>query len=349
MKVQSPKIAVSRHVVTRWVLALSLCLLVFTAHAQAPQTEPASDNEINTDCTDLFPNDPLSKPPAEFFSFLDAPQKTISSGLESMAKSIDEFFANEKVFYESSGSYVRYSIDSLFEEGGRITSVGKLDVSLHLPRTEQKLKLVLESDPLEKQSTLERATSVTPPSQETQKNYYAGLQSEFGEEKKWRFKPSVGLKLHFPLEYYFRMRAFRDVNFSKWNLHLIESVYWYDTTGAGFDSQMQWDHLLGDNLLFRSDSLVRNTEEYQRFDLSQVFSITQTLSERRAITYSIGFFGNSEPNIHATDYVVQARYRQIVHGNFLFMELVPQVRYRIDYAFTQEDSLLVRFEWLFQQ
>jgi len=328
-----------------------LSLILFASSVLAQTTEPTQSNgdDINTDCTDLFPEDSEPKPSPEFFSFLDTPQKAISSGLESMAQSIDEFFANEKVFYESSGSYVRYSIDSLFEEGGQITTVGKLDVNLRLPRTERKLKLVLESDPVEKQSTIERATSVPTSDQPTEKNYYAGLQSEFGKQNKWRFKPSVGLKLHFPIEYYFRLRAFRDFNFAKWNLRLTESAYWYDTTGAGFDSEMEWNRLIDDDLLFRSNSLVRNTEEYKRFDLSQTFSITQTLTERRAIIYSISFFGNSEPNIHATDYIIQARYRQMIHHDYFFMELVPQVRYRIDNAFTEEDSLLVRFEWLFKK
>lgn len=336
-----------RHV--RRILALSLSLFTLSALAQTGPSDQTEDNLINIDCTDLFPEDSAPKASPEFFSFLDAPQKTLSSGLESMAKYIDEFFANEKVFYESTGSYVRYSVDSLFEEGGRITTVGKLDVSLRLPRTEQKLKLVLESDPVEKQSTIERATAVPPSGQTTEQNYYAGLQSEFGKAKRWRFKPSVGLKLHFPIDYYVRLRAFRDFNFSKWNLRLTESAYWYDSTGAGFDSVMEWNRLVDKNLLFRASSLVRNTEEYQRFDLSQSFSLTHALSERRAITYSISFFGISEPNIHATDYIIQARYRQMVHHNYFFMELVPQVRYRLEYAFTQEDSLLVRFEWLFKQ
>ena len=345
---QDFKIIPGKQAAVRLIIALICLSLALCVQAQTTQTVPTDNEEINTDCTDLFPEDSRPKPP-EFFSFLDTPQKKISSGLETMARSIDEFFANEKVLYRSSGSSLRYSIDSLFEEGGRVTTVGKLDISLHLPRTEQKLKLVLESDPVEKQTNIERATTGKASTEETQQSYYAGLQSQFGKKNKWRFKPSVGLKLHFPPEYYFRMRAFRDINFSQWTLHLTESAYWYDTTGAGFDSEMAWDHLINDNLLFRASSLVRNTEEYKRFDLSQIFSISQTLSQRRAITYAIGFFGNSEPNMHATDYLIQARYRQVVHSNYFFMELVPQIRYRIDYAFTQEDSLLLRFEWLFQK
>jgi hypothetical protein len=31
------------------------------------------------------------------------------------------------------------------------------------------------------------------------------------------------------------------------------------------------------------------------------------------------------------------------------MEVVPQMRFRSDYDFTREDSLLLRFEWLFQK
>jgi hypothetical protein len=345
---QQLKIVPGKLAAVRWIIALICLAPTLCVQAQPTPTLPADYDEINTDCTDLFPEDSQPKPP-EFFSFFDTPQKTISSGLESMARSIDEFFANEKVLYRSSGSSLRYSIDSLFEEGGRVTTVGKLDISLHLPRTEQKLKLVLESDPVEKQTNIERATTGKATTEETGQSYYAGLQSQFGKKNKWRFKPSIGLKLHFPPEYYFRMRAFRDINFTQWTLHLTESAYWYDTTGAGFDSEMAWDYLLEKNLLFRASSLVRNTEEYKRFDLSQIFSITHTLSNRRAITYSIGFFGNSDPTIHATDYLIQARYRQIVHSNYFFMELVPQIRYRIDYGFTEEDSLLVRFEWLFQK
>jgi hypothetical protein len=341
---------VCRHRFHLWVIPLLLCLLAANVLAQESPSAPLPNEEnINIDCTDLFPEVRSDEAPSSIFSFLDTPQKTISAGVESVAQSMDEFFANEKVLYDSSGSYIRYSLDTLWQEGGRFTTVGNLDISLRLPRTEHKLKLVLESNPVEKQNAIDRATTDSNVTQETEKSYYAGLQQDFGREDKWRYRPSLGLKLHFPLEYYFRIRAIRDLHFQKWKLRLTESAYWFDTTGFGFDSNMEWDRLIDDDLLFRSESLVRNTEEYKRFDLSQIFSLTQTLTERRAITYSIGFFGNSEPNIHATDYVLQARYRQILHADYLFLDLVPQIRFRIDNAFTEEDSLLMRLEWLFKR
>jgi hypothetical protein len=347
VRVHCRKIAVSRKVFTRWSLTLLLCLVSVAVLAEEPAaTQPGADT-INTDCTDLFPNDPLSKPPTDIFSFLDYPQHTLYTDLESIARSLDSFFANETVRYDYSGTYARYTLDTSFAEGGETSVIGNLNVSLRLPRTQQKLSLVLESDPLETQSPLQRATTVGT-EQSSNNGVFAGLQKEFGKEEKWRFKPSLGLKLHFPIEYYVRMRAYRDYKFELWNMLLSESIYWYDTTGTGIDSEMTWSHVLDDDLLFSASSLVRYTTQYDRFDLSEVFALTQPLSRRRTITYSIGFFGNTDPTMHITDYVLQARYRQLLHSNYLYMELVPQVRYSIDHAFTQEDSFLLRLEWFFQ-
>ena len=348
MKVHCLKIILSRYICARWILLLMLCLFVFHVHAEEPQGNQANEDEINTDCTDLFPNDPLSKPPTDIFSFLDTPQKAIYGDLESMARYLDSFLSNEQVIYESSTSFARYRLDTLFEEGGQISLIGNLDVSLRLPRTEKKLNLLLESKPPEQQSTLQRATSInTEPS--SNNGIYAGLQKEYGKEDKWRFKPSLGLKLRFPVDYYFRLRALREFDFEDWHMNLTESAYWYHSTGSGLDSEMNWTRLFDDALTFQANSLVRYTEQYERFDLSQVFSIIQPLSRRRAVTYSLDFIGNTEPTMHITDYVLQARYRQLLHGNYLYLELLPQVHYSIENAFTQEDSFLLRLEWYFQR
>lgn len=347
MNVQSSHISSRKQVYLPWIMSLILSLLALHVHAQEEVTNEYDFEEVNIDCTDLFPEDETQD--RGYFSFLDVPHETLSTGLESMARGIDEFFANEKVFYESSGSYVRYSIDNLWEEGGQVSTRGELKISLHLRRTEEKLKVVLESDPVETQDSIERVTKTPGTVTEKDKNYYAGVQREYGQEDKWRFKPSLGIKLHFPIEYYFRVRAYRDFNYEKWKLHLADSVYWFDTTGGGFETTMEWNRLLGENVLFRTGSTLRYTEENEWWDISQVFSIYHTLSERRAITYTFGVFGISKPSIHTTDYVLSARYRQILHSDYLFFEVVPQMRYRVDYGFREEDSILFRLEWLFQR
>ena len=284
-----------------------------------------------------------------FFEFLDAPQRTVSTGIENLAQAIDEFFADEKVLYESSGSYVQLTGDLLFEEPGEVHSRGDIRLRLRIPHTQKKLKLMLESDPDEQRSTVERVANQVPQTDSEDRNLYAGVQAELGKPEKWRIKPSLGLKLRFPVEYYVRLRASRIYQYDKWRLFLSETPYWFDTTGFGFDSNMEWSYPLYDNLLFRSVSVLRYTDARDMFDFAEILSLTHTLSPSRAITYEAVAFADGEPAVHATQYLLLARYRQRVHSDYLFLEIVPQVWYRKEFDFNDEPSLLLRLEFLFQR
>lgn len=337
----------------------SLLILLFLAshtflhHAYADEgLEESSDSTATSeeDCLDPFPeNYSIEEPPAKaFFSFLDTSQRTISSGVKGLAQGIDEFFANEKVYYESTGSYIRLTADTIWEEGGNIGYAGDIRIKLRLPRTQKKLKFTFESDPDEKRDGIERTTDTKPRDAAKEKSYFAGIQADLGKKEKWQIKPSIGVKIRSPLDVYLRLRVNRTYNFINWKMYLAETLYWFDSTGTGFDTSVELDRRLDDDLLFRSASFGRWTNENDYWDLSQVFSITHTLSQRRAITYQAGVYGTSEPTIFATDYLLAVRYRQNIHSNFLFMELVPQILYQKENDFRAEHSFLFRIEMVFQ-
>ena len=283
-----------------------------------------------------------------FFGFLDQPQDTVSSGIESLAQSIDEFYSDEKVKYQSSGSYVQLIGDLMFEEPGEVHGIGDINIRLSVPHTQKKLRLLLESKPEEQRSTVERVTNQVPQSGNNNDGVFLGVQRELGREEKWRFKPSLGLRLRFPIDTYVRLRANRTYQYENWRLYLALTPYWFDSTGFGFDSSMEWSYPLRDNLLFRSYDLLRYTDERDMFDFAHVFSLTHTLSSSRSISYEASMFADMEPTVYATEYVLLVRYRQRVHSDYLFMELVPQVSYRKEFDFNDEPSLLLRIEFLFK-
>jgi len=318
----------------------------------APNNETVIKEENSTEEeTGLFPGGIEQEIEVErkpFFSFLDEPQRYLSSRFEGMARAIDSFFANEQVVYETSGSYVRLRLDSTFSEGGDISSNGDLKIRAHFPVTEKKLKLVLESDPDEKKTEIDRRRDTLPENQD--KSLFAGFQTQFGRTDKWRFKPSLGVKLHSPIEYLLRMKAFRNYQLSdKLSLNLSETLYWFNTTGYGADTNIDLDRILTENILFRSGTFFGYSEFNHYWDLGQTFTLTHILSERRAISYQAGVYGNSDPGIHATDYLLLVRYRQNIHSNYLFLEVAPQILYRKEYDFKAEHSLLLRLEMLFRK
>ncbi len=293
---------------------------------------------------DMEPGEP---PPADeggFFSFLDAPHAAVSSGLNWLTRNMDAFFANEKVFYDATGSYMRFTWDTSWAEGGQLSSVGNLKIKIRLPRTQKKMKLVFASDPVQARDNVDRTVLEQ---KQRDSGLFAGLQADVGKEEGWRYKPSLHIKLRTPVDYLVRIRASRRFPLEDWSLYVSQSVYWFYSTGGGADTQLEFDHQLDADSLFRAAFFARWSDANDDISLSEVISLTHQLSDRRSLSYQAGIYGTNRPGLHVTDYLLQLRYRQRVHSDYLFMELIPEIRYRKDAGFRAEHSLLVRIEMVF--
>ena len=284
-----------------------------------------------------------------FISFLDRPQSAIASSIKSLAITLDEFFTNEKTYYDSSGSYLRLTLDTIFREGGRIDSLDDLDFKLRLPNTEKKLLFVFETESDQFDEDIKQSTKSTPALATTdEKKYVAEVQAVITENKHWRLKPIVGIKTGAIIDPFFRLHMDWNNNIGLWDLHWNETPHWFDSTGWGVDSLFEINRKFTDKILFRSSSyaLWESTVDY--FKLSEVISVFHTLSDKSAILYQAGVYGTSEPKISTTSYLLSIRYRQNIYKDYLFLELVPQVLYQKTTNFAPEHSLLFKLEILFK-
>ena len=283
-----------------------------------------------------------------FFSFLDTPQQVISSGVESFAQTMDEFFSEDRVFYNSSGSYLKFTLDTLFNENGSPVVSADFRLKLRLPHTKEKSRLIIESD-TDKRTDNKNIES----NQKTAKdgsNLFAGFQTTVEKEKSnWGFKPSIGFKLSKRPDLYTKLRLNWQREFNKWSIHWNETAYSFHFAGSGLDSSLEFNRRIYDKNLFRATSLARWTDTNRYFEITQSFSMFHTLSERRAISYYVSSFGISKPVHHATYYLIGANYRQRVHKDYLFFEIIPQVLYQKENDFKSEASLTFRIEMIFKK
>ena len=290
-----------------------------------------------------------SEPDETFFSFLDTPHDYISTGVEGLARNIDEFFSDDKVYYQSSGTYLRLRVDAIINESGDRAYQGDLKFKLRVPNTKKKLKFTLESNPNERPDQILGQGENTPVEAVEEKDYFVGLERTLGKKDAWQFKPSIGIRLSSPIEPYVKFRAKRKYELDKWNLHLHETPYWFDSFGWGFDSYLELNRKITDNDLFRASTFARWTEEIDEFELSQTFSMFHTLSQRRALSYYVGVYGKSEPTVYATHYLLGLTYRQNIHKDYLFLELLPQIKYDKLNDFQSEHSFTLRLEMVFKK
>jgi len=282
-----------------------------------------------------------------FFTFLDQPQQTISSRFKSFVKGTDEFFANEKVFYETTGSYIKLTGEFVQLERGEQGYYSDLKVKLKLPLTQKNLSLLVESNPAG-ENELDKALEPTPQKALEEKDYFAGLQTTIGDEKKWQLKPSVGVKLSDPIDYYARFRLVRDIPLDDGMFKFNETLYWFDSRGWESDTSGEFNLHLTEDVLFRSTTGVNWKEETDISQPRQLFSLTQKISDRRSIAYQTGFYGNNEPITDNTYYLVAVHYRQNIHSDYLFMDLIPQVTYHKENDYHSEFSLTIRMEMVFR-
>lgn len=306
------------------------------------------DATIEEETAEALNEDEEEQPPP-FFLFLDKHQRSVSKRLKRYTQGIDDFFTDSTSIDENTGSYLRITLESLWPEGQGAEFDGSISLKLRLPKLQKKLKLVITSDIEEQKGALEKETGESSPTAEGEdKSFFAGLEKS-AVKGKWKLRPSIGLKIRSPLVFYLRLRANRDVNFEKWIAAFGESLYWFDDeTGFGSDTTMRWDRALSDKFLFRSNSFLRYTNGLDYYEMSQTFSIIHTLSKKRAITYKIGAFGQSEPSIHATTYLISALYRSNIHKDYLFLDIQPQLLFEQENEFKGRNEFFVRLQLFYR-
>jgi len=282
----------------------------------------------------------------EFLDFLDAPHEFISEGVEVMAQEMDLFFADEKVYTETTSSYARLSTQADFDNTGASSFSGDLHLKVDLKKTKKKLKLLLESD-TDRDLQTGTDTSKSPGQDKGTVNFYAALQKEISKKKEWRTKASLGIKLKVPLDPFLRIRAHKNFNFDIWNIRFTETLFWFNSKGSGASSLLEMDYPLTKNLFFRSRTSELWTDFLDYHELEQVFTLYHDITDRRAVSYNIGVYGITEPTTHAVRYYASIGYRQRIHREWLFIEVSPAVTFEKENDFKSERSLMLKLEMVF--
>ncbi len=279
---------------------------------------------------------------------VDSTHEYVSQRFVGFVTDVDHFFGSERNFQESNQSVLQLDLNELMQTGGRREAQMKVRAKLRLPATEQRLHLLLESDPEKNTGGTETATQNRPLSQLfTPNSYGVAVRHEREKEGVWHYSSDLGVKVRAPLEPFARARVSYMKSLDGWRMRTTQSLFWFSQSGAGETTQLDFEHALGDSSLFRATSTATWMHLLQRFDLSQDFSVYQTLDERRALLYEATAVGISHPQAQVNDYILSLRYRQRLNRRWLFLEINPQLHFPKELKFHSSPLLLLRLETLF--
>jgi hypothetical protein len=293
------------------------------------------------------------EPPGRFLRTLERSHDAFSSEVGRFAERIDLFLGGNRVCEDSQESYIHAGVSTVLRENGDVRFDRILRARFDLPNTEDRFKLLIESDPERdfreltspgaRDST--ETTSLTP--RGTGTSLSAALQVALQERRQWRSSLDAGAQMGIPPDPYTRFRLRRSLSSTHWRFTFGETLFWFASLGIGSSTQFDLERQLSSCLLLRSTTEALWKEQEGGLELRQGLTLHHDLSWREVITYKLGATGEAKGDNQFNDWGGAVEYRRRIYKNWLFFSLEPAVLFSRVNDFRAEPSLRFTVDILF--
>jgi hypothetical protein len=267
--------------ITIWTFSNSLSLLLgitilfplklFGTELVGPQLEkPAA---LAPQPVLLTPQTAPQTSKSDSFDSMETSRDYMSGKITSFASYIDRFFGGDRHYQESNETVVQLDLTKLngYRSDHKIDFAAR--ANLRLPVTEGRLHLLVETDPEKNIITEPTPVSrpVAVPGQVTVPASVAlAVRYAAAKEDIWHFNTDWGIKFPIPPKPFVRTRVSYSVPIGReWRLKAAESIYWFNTLGAGETSQLDLEKIISPPLLFRSSTIVTWLNDKQNTPYTQ--------------------------------------------------------------------------------
>jgi hypothetical protein len=144
-----------------------------------------------------------------------------------------------------------------------------------------------------------------------------------------RFDVDLGVDIESPLNPYVKARYQHRHTLGQHNLFNVRhTAFWEDKDGVGFTERIDVDHLLGEDSMVRWRTIGTYSETTDGIDWRSQVTLYYQLSNRRALAFEVGAFGETDHEVEAEDLFVRTIYRQRISRDWLFVDVRPGVAWR---------------------
>jgi hypothetical protein len=317
-----------------WLLS---CLLLGVALLHSAQSQGAE-----------LPEQTPAQP--GFFDPVDAPRDYLAGKFVGFASYVDQFFGEDRAFQESNNSVLQLDITRVVGRGAEQRFVFSGRAKVHLPNMEKRMHLLLETNP-DKNVTGEQPQVKTTAIGQVAgpESYAAAARIENAVETRAHYSADAGIQFQgVNTRPFARGRGRYRVSLEQWQIELAETLFWFNNTGTGATTQLDFERRISEPKLFRASTNGTWLMNTQNFDLRQDLSVFHTMDERSAMLYQTSAIGISRPQWQVTEYVALVAYRYRLHREWMFIELSPQLHYPAATNYRVNPMLSLRLELLLE-
>jgi len=281
-------------------------------------------------------------------------RESVGNWVDNTSRRIDGFFGTDDHMQAKNESYLRFGQEIDWMEGEGTRGDTSLRYRIDLPTSEERLRLVIESDPEESQGTLEeQGSGRLTNDQRDRRSSTLGLDWLESRDKRenWSNRVGAGIRLRLPLDPYARFTSERlwQLGESQWQLESNNRVSWFNN--EGYSARTRWDvgRPLSERRHLRFITTVQWREEEDTLEYSEIAEINHRINRRSALRYSAIAIGESASAPRMTNYYLQTRYRRDIHKGMLFADVIPELHFQRDVSYDPRWAMTLRLEMYFQR
>lgn len=275
---------------------------------------------------------------------IDSAHDRVSSTILLISNRIDSFFGSQRGDDEANGSRLRVFYDHTFVQDKKWQRKTDIRFTLRLPQLENLFKLSFS------RSGGNDTSKNNEVSQEQDKQNEATKRAKvlLIQSKNWHFNTNAGLRIDIPFNPFARARLRRTFTlFDVLEFNPTQEATWFLEEGFGLNFSHDIDYVISSTLLFRIVNSFFWRDETDNVTSSHGPVLFHQLTKRRALSYSLQAVGINKPTFHINNYIASINYRQLLHKDWLFLQVTPSLSFPETRQWKEEYALFVRLEAVF--
>lgn len=263
--------------------------------------------------------------------------ETVSKTIGNWSTNIDSFLSGTQS-REPSDSYLEVRFGSVLSGSDR-TGFFDFRTRLKLPNTQDRLRLIVESEP----------DSLAPESlrgESSQQNgvVNSALKSNISAAVRY-IKDDIGLdvdtgiRVDFPLDPFLRLRLKQGEVNGSWRWWQNQEAFAYYSKGIGARYALGLGYAKTPTLNFGTDFGVTWLDKDGLFYVRENFLIQHRLDEKNRLGYQLSFLQSGQHSIESDSFLYNVQYERLLYKDWLIGQIRPQFTHEADDDYEGKFSL----------
>lgn len=286
---------------------------------------------------------------------LDRTQRTVEDVVTGAAQTVDNIFGSADVEEDATVTRGRLSVGGQWDQRDGLRERIRLKARFGLPAVNRRTSLLLgrgDVNDFVDGSSDDNIDTLPDRFNDFQDEDWLlgiGYSRDATLRRGWSF--GAGVRLKSPLEPFVRAtyrwhKAFDD----NWLWRIEPRLFAQNQRGAGISFQNVLDHVLNDEWLLRSYSIVVAEEEVEGMSWTTKLVAYNNISDNSAVSYAVYSTGETDYQVPVRDYGFELRYRRQISREWLFVELLTYMNWPRDFLIEERERNIgvgIEFEMQF--